>query len=212
MDEAVDRIQLRDLSHRDLPAVAGVHMAAYPDNLLSRLGIEAVRRYYEWLLYGPHDMAARGCELDGSLAGFAFGGVFRGATAGYLRRNRGFLAWRLLSHPWLVGRKDVRERFASDLRWLGGKPAVPAATAIPTTQRPYELLAIGVLPQARQTGLARALVEDAETIARSNNYARIAATVEAGSPDAVEFYEQFGWEKVIQNGRWMGVMTRLLLD
>lgn len=34
--------------------VAGVHVAAFPSSALTRLGSEAVRRYYLWQIEGPH--------------------------------------------------------------------------------------------------------------------------------------------------------------
>lgn len=75
------------LNHDDLPAVAAIHVAAFPDSALTALGVEAVRRYYAWQLDGPHEVFALGVDAvqydnDGTIAnkqliGYCFAGGFR---------------------------------------------------------------------------------------------------------------------------------------
>jgi hypothetical protein len=45
---------IRDLTPTDLDAVAKLHLDAFTDRALTKLGQEAVRRYYEWQMAGPH--------------------------------------------------------------------------------------------------------------------------------------------------------------
>ena len=94
----------------DLPEVTDVHLAAFPDSALTHLGREAVRRYYEWQIVGPHDALNIGAFDDERLIGFCFGGVFRGALGGFLEKNRTFLILRVLTHPWLLFNSLFRER------------------------------------------------------------------------------------------------------
>ncbi|CAG0992531.1 hypothetical protein ANRL4_02561 [Anaerolineae bacterium] len=46
-----------------LPFVVQIHRAAFPDSALTKLGAEAVRRYYLWLMTGPHDAVNVGWQL-----------------------------------------------------------------------------------------------------------------------------------------------------
>ena len=76
-------MEIRNLEAKDLPYVAAVHVAAFPDSALTMLGTEVVRRYYEWQLTGPHDIAALGAFAGAGVEGYCFGGVFRGAMSGF---------------------------------------------------------------------------------------------------------------------------------
>src|SRR5687767_3624542 len=107
---------VREITLVDLAAVAHVHLLAFPLTALSSLGPEAVRRYYHWQLTGPHDVIALCIVQDGELTAFCFGGVFRGALQGFLRRNRFYLGWRLITHPWLLSNKIVRQQIGVALR------------------------------------------------------------------------------------------------
>jgi hypothetical protein len=123
----------RPLVEKDLPAISAIHLAAFPKSALSRLGKGAVRRYYYWLLTGPHpDSFTIGAWQGEQLAGFCFGGKFRGALSGFLRKNRAYLAWRVLTHPWLIRRAAAGyaanfwhfgHRHASSLSRPGGRAA-----------------------------------------------------------------------------------------
>lgn len=78
--------QTKSLTTSDLPHIVRVHRAAFPDSALTKLGSEAVRRYYLWLLIGPHDAVNVGAfDLENVLVGFCFGGKFRGALSGFLQ-------------------------------------------------------------------------------------------------------------------------------
>ena len=59
--------------------------ASFPQSALSKLGREAVARYYASLLRGAHDCLAVGAFTDSRLEGYLFGGVFRGAVTGFIR-------------------------------------------------------------------------------------------------------------------------------
>jgi hypothetical protein len=95
-------VQIRFLIIQDLPQVAKIHMATFPESFLSALGDEVVRRYYEWQLMGPHETTALGVFAQDTLQGFCFGGIFRGAMNGFLRTNRFYLIGKILTHPWII--------------------------------------------------------------------------------------------------------------
>ena len=113
-----DSIRVAELCGNDLPAVAVVHGAAFPESALTKLGPRAVGRYYQWLLTGPHEAASLGIWKDGRLVGFCFGGIFRGALSGFVGNNRWYLAGRVLTHPWLVANPIFRDRLRIGLKGL----------------------------------------------------------------------------------------------
>src|SRR5439155_17891990 len=104
------------LEFRHLPAVALVHARAFPDSALTRLGLEAVRRYYEWQLQGPHEHHFIGVFDQDNLVGFAVGGRARGALAGFVKRNKWFLVRRIMRKPRLVFSEKGRKAMISALQ------------------------------------------------------------------------------------------------
>jgi len=56
---------LRFIGGAALADVAKVHCRAFADAALTRLGCEAVRRYYLWQLEGPHEHWFRGGRMGG---------------------------------------------------------------------------------------------------------------------------------------------------
>src|SRR6267142_2937709 len=103
-------VLIREIQAKDLGHVAAVHQLAFPDSALSMLGTEAVRRYYEWQLVGPHEVTAISAYINTELVGFCFGGLFRGAMSGFVRNNQKFLIRRVLTHPWLMTNPIFRDR------------------------------------------------------------------------------------------------------
>jgi ribosomal protein S18 acetylase RimI-like enzyme len=195
----------------DLPAIVAIHVRAFPDSAITVLGPEAVRRYYEWLVDGPHDAVVMGAWQGAKLVGFCAAGVFRGAMNGFLRKNRGYLALHVASHPWLVLSPLIRERLRSaveiTLRFSRRRQRHDAAAA---PAPPYGVLSIATDPDVRGSGAGRALMLDAEARARSLGHARMVLTVHPENGRAVRFYEQLGWSRRAETGAWSGAMQREL--
>lgn len=214
-------VSVRTLAKEDLAIVAAIHLAAFPDSALGSLGAEAVRRYYEWQLIGPHDIAAFSAECDGELAGFCFGGVFRGAMSGFLSRNRAYLAWRVVTHPWLIFSPLFRDRLTTGLRVLRkfAKPAKPKSVTAPVSKTaPVEtprreifgILALAVNPKFQGKGIGRRLMDASEAIARERGFPQIHLSVNTDNNQAIFFYEGLNWQKVLKEGIWQGEMTKQL--
>ncbi len=208
-----DVVAIRQLEKEDLPAVAAVHVAAFPASTLTTLGVEAVRRYYEWLLTGPHDVTALGAFVDPELVGFCVGGTFRGAMAGFLDRNRTFLAGRLALRPWLLMDPLFRDRLRAAWRRLRrfkrSEQSVVAGNGTTTTRAPcFGILSIAVHPQRQGMGLGRRLMIDAEACARRRGFRLMDLTVDPRNAQGVRFYEGLQWRPVESASRWTGRMTK----
>ena len=199
----------------DLEAVAALHARAFPDAALTAFGPEAVRRYYLWLLEGPHDAKLMLAWRGDRVVGFCAAGWFRGAMRGFLRANRLYLVGCVLRHPSLLRTELARERIALAARltlrfsWLGQVRAKHAA--VPQDVRRFGVLSIATAPDARGSGAGRALMMEAEARARRDGHTSMILTVHPDNVRAVMFYEQLGWERrIVSDGRWTGSMEKRL--
>ena len=213
---ARDQLIVRELRRDDLAEVARVHLAAFEGSALSRLGHEAVRRNYLWLLEGPHESYAIGAFATGRLVGFCFGGRFNGALTGFLHKNRVYLAARVLTHPWLAFGPLFRDRIVLGVKLLLARARRPRNAqpqpAQPASPPAFGILAIGVDPRAQGTGAGKALMLQSEERARQLAYAAMELCVAPTNDKAIRFYERLGWAKDIAGGGWgrNGLMTKSL--
>jgi ribosomal protein S18 acetylase RimI-like enzyme len=205
-------IEIRDLDQQDLPAIARIHALAFHDSALTALGAGAVRHYYEWQLTGPHDVSALGAFSGNEMAGFCFGGVFRGAMSGFLRKNRIYLAWLVLTHPWLVANPLFRNRLANALKVLRrfSKPAQTNQLNQIHKKPSFGILSIAVNPEFQGMGAGKVLMMESETIARRQGFDEMNLTVNPDNHQAVRFYDSLGWQKVTRGSAWSGEMVKTL--
>ena len=205
-------IVIRELNAQDLGGLTKIHLAAFPDSALTKLGKEAVRRYYKWLLEGPHQAIRLGALVNAELAGFCFGGIFHGAMSGFLRNNRLYLSLCVLRRPWIATNPIFRDRIANALiilRKNKHNPHPQPELNKPTT-RPFGILAIAVDPRQQGLGLGKLLMEEAEQVARQQGFREMNLTVSTANHRAIRFYESLDWGKVIKNSAWEGGMKKTL--
>jgi ribosomal protein S18 acetylase RimI-like enzyme len=208
-------IEIRPVQVANLGDVAAVHMRAFPDSALTRLGLEAVRRYYEWLLLGPYDQTVLAAWVNEKIVGFLFGGCFRGAMGGFLKKNALFLALNTLRRPWLVTNAIFRERirfgFANFHKKTNSCPSnVPVPPANNHKLR-FGVLALAVDPAAQGMGIGQALMAAIEQIARVQGFERMSLTVHVDNYQAIRFYEKQGWKRLLTSaGEWKGSMRKEL--
>jgi ribosomal protein S18 acetylase RimI-like enzyme len=204
--------RLRPLVLDDLAEVARVHAAAFRSSALTALGPEAVRRYYEWLLTGPHHTAALGAFHADRLVGFCIGGTFAGAMSGFLRRNRAFLAWRVLTCPSLLSREAVRRRLAAARLAMRHRATAAHDQPRARTDAPssFAILSIAVHPHHEGRHIGSALMGAMETIARERGFESMHLTVHVDNERARRFYERHGWTSIPLDGKSDGVMRKRL--
>lgn len=208
---------MRDLSVENLPAVASIHTAAFPDSALTKLGREAVRRYYEWQIVGPHDGVNIGAFSDDAMLGFCFGGIRRGALGGFLEKNRRFLIIRVATRPWLLFNPLFRERAQFAIQRLFGKlrPSKPPVAAssqpvVPQSIPAFGILSIAVDPRYQGSGAAQLLMEYSEQEALRRGFFRMHLTVHPSNTRAVRFYEKMGWQRDEHSEVWDGSMSKMI--
>lgn len=206
--------EVADLGIDDLSEIATVHVLAFPDSELTHLGHEAVRRNYLWQFEGPHDLVALGVRSDGRLVGFLFGGVFRGSTIGFVKREHWFLLGRVLRNPSMIVNSKSLSRIGLAVRLLGRRSR-PARSENPdqVPVRSFGVLSVAVDPSTQGTGVGQLLMAEAEARARAAGFASMHLTVHPDNDRAVRFYEKGGWLRASSaDGTWSGRMTRQLDD
>ena len=216
---------VRELSPSDIPEVARIHLAAFPESVLSKLGAGPVSGYYRWLMTGPHDLYAVGVEENGRLLGFAFTGIFRGAASGFIRHNWLSLSGHLLLRPWLIFKVRDRLGLATIWRLLSAaltmrKPRVnstppaplPVAPAPATSDRPFGVLSIATDPSVQRRGVGGLLMDAAESRASQLGYSSVYLTVHPSNTRALSFYERGGWTRILDSdGEFRGSMKKVVI-
>lgn len=205
---------VRSLELKDLPRIAQLHQRAFPESALTRLGLEPVKRYYAWLLTGPHESISIGVFNDQNfLIGFCFAGIFHGALSGYLAHNRKFLTYRLLTHPWLVFNPIVIDRLKIALGIFRKRRIGPPGVKIDEVtqkQQSYGVLSIATDPSSQGSGIGRQLMEVVEHQAMTEGFRQLHLTVHPNNTKAVSFYQKCGWQKSMNAEPWEGRMEKHL--
>jgi ribosomal protein S18 acetylase RimI-like enzyme len=205
-----NQLMIRNITIEDLQAISDIHLRAFPGSALTKLGLEAVRRYYHWQLTGPHESYSIIAIDNQQIAGFCFGGVFHGALSGFLRINQAFLVRRVMSHPWLLFNELFRSRVKSALLSLKiirmrKKQSLEVSENKPKS---YGILSIAVDPQIQSRGIGRALMLAAENDAIEKGFEQMHLTVSPKNLQAIKFYAGLGWVK--KNEPWSGSMIKYL--
>jgi len=110
-----------------------------------------------------------------------------------------------------------RERAAVGVRILrrfGRQPSnTPTAAALTVAKpvSPFGILAIAVHPDSHGQGIGKALMFEAEHIARRRDFKEMQLTVEMSNHQAVSFYESLNWTKTLHQGAWQGEMRKALV-
>ena len=208
-------VRIAELDRADLAAAVEVHRASFAGDPVSLLGHEATRRYYLWLLDGPHASVAFSAHLGDRLVGVLVGGSFGSLFPGFLRRNLPFVLFTLATRPRLLAHPSIGGRIAGRLVPGGtasGGTEPSARTAFPAAEPPpgraWELLAIAVSPEARGHGVGALLVDEATRRARATGYDRLELSVHPDNEGAIRFYERIGWSKLTSGDAWSGRMWR----
>jgi len=195
------------LQIHDLEQVANIHLNAFPQAALTRLGREAIRRYYEWQLIGPHNCLALGAFANDSMVGFCFAGTFRGSFTGFIRKNKNFLIFRVITHPWLLLNSLFinRVRLAVKSLW---KRKVSSPSDTVKKEPSFGILAIAVDPDFQGNNFGYLLLSKSEKYSSLSGYTKMHLTVHPDNSNAVKFYIRNGWKKIPSDHNWTGRMEK----
>lgn len=189
-------VAIRVLDINDCFSVARIHTLAFPESSLTRLGIEAVRRYYAQQMVETNDCLAMGAFQEDGMAGFIYAGIFHGVLNDFLYKNRLFLTGRVLAHPWLVFDPMFRDALRLALQKLKKRHAAVQPQKDPGVKaRPFVVLSIAVDPRVQKSGIGQMLMRYAEKEALDRGFQWMSLTVNQDNCAAIRFYEKNGWQK-----------------
>lgn len=180
---------IRPLTSNDIEEITRVHLLAFPDAAMSKMGQPIVAHYYRWQFEAPHKLVALGYFEGPVLAGFCFAGIFYGAVGGFVKRYKRLLIVAILKKPWLIFDSDVRQRLATGVKILFRKKR----QAPSSRSKAFSILSIAVDPEIQGKGIGRKLVAATEVVCKDWHYSRIHLTVHERNVQAVEFYRRLGF-------------------
>ena len=212
MEPAVDHtVFIRDLNATDLPAVAALHIQAFPDSLLTRLGRQAICKYYEWQSQPPNECHAIGGFEGEEMAGFCYSGSFRDSEVYFVTRHWYLAIPAVLKEPGLLRQIDPIRRLLYLIKAIPKKILAKFARKN-NSNRPtkkYGILSIAVSPAFQHSGIGTLLVQAVYKDALTKGYTQIRLSVHPDNQKAVQFYQKEGWGKVLDtNGKWAGAMIK----
>jgi GNAT superfamily N-acetyltransferase len=185
------------LDAADLAEVTQVHIAAFPDSALSRLGPALVHRHYAWRLEDASDAFLLGArDASGRLLGFVLAGSFDTSIDRFVLENIAPVLLVVARHPWRFAGKTMRSRLAMLVRLvlLRSRPTSEVRIESPP-RRPatFRVLSLAVHPDIEGRGVGRRLMEATDRRARSRGVTEMGLRVHRDNARAVRFYLALGW-------------------
>ncbi|MGC8626705.1 MAG: GNAT family N-acetyltransferase [Acidimicrobiales bacterium] len=194
--------RVRPLRSSDVPASAALHLDVLGAEFLARGGEKFLRRYHAAWLASPFAMTLGAVDEDGQLLGALLGTVSPRAHYQRMFRDHGAaLALALLERSVLSPRFGFELLATRGVRYARAVALqlVPArrgqAGPVPTPGRQVgEVTHLMVAPEAQGKGVGRALVEEAERVARAAGLDELVLVTPPDLP-ARQFYEHLGWQE-----------------
>lgn len=208
----ISNIRLRPIDISGCLLVATIHSRSFPDSSLTRLGREAVRRYYVSQLNESNDCLAMGAFQDNRMVGYIFAGSFHGVLTSFLNDNQLFLAMLVITRPWLALDPMFRDAVKFALRKLRQKRPAPVGKEVAKTEKTaFIILSIAVDPQFQNQGIGQLLLDAAENEAMARGYLKMLLSVNPGNDTAIHFYEKNGWQRTTRFHRKNVEMEKQLI-
>ena len=195
----------------DLNNVAILHQKAFKNSTLTKFGVESIKRYYAWQLFGPHNCYAVGVfNKNDSLLGFCFAGVFQNSLSGFLLKNKRFLFSRAITHPWLIINPQLIGQIKNIFR-IFKKTKITNTNASTSNNNSFGILSIAVDPERNGSGIGTIIMNLVEEKAIKQGYSQMHLTVHPNNGRAIAFYEKCGWKKSTNaKEKWTGYMIKSL--
>ncbi len=194
------------LEESDLQQIVNIHIQAFPDSALTKTGIGLIKRYYSWLLFGPHLEAVYFGAFDkkNNLQGYCFCGKYKGDIAVFLRENWKYCFMYILKHPGGLIKVLSSKKLSQVYRLLIPLKKNKVVYSLPA--RRFGILSIAVHPILQNQGIGHLLLEETIMQAKVRKFTEIYLTVHKSNIKAITFYRKNGWEKIPNKNDWQGLM------
>lgn len=200
---------IREIGVSEIDKIVDIHLEAFPNSAMTSLGGDTVRRFYAWILEGPHEIAPLGAFKEDQLIGYTIGGLFRGATGGFVRKNRSFLVGKVLRRPWLIRNELFKERLKLGLGILfrRGRPSPSTSENGAPYEKQFGLLVTAVHPKHRGSSVFH-LIKRAEEIAVDRGFFEVTLSIDPKDHRLAQMYTWLGYEKYPDDKNWKGFFRK----
>jgi ribosomal protein S18 acetylase RimI-like enzyme len=177
-------LTLRSIAPADAPALARLHLAAFPGFFLSELGASFLTLFYRRVAETPSALSAVALDQTGQPVGFVVGSS----------NPRGFYR-RLLLRDWLsFGLRALPSAIARPARVRRLVRAVRHPAANPAGEGTAGLFSLAVDPRLQGGSIGRSLVEAFLRAAAERSITSVYLTTDARDNERVNrFYERCGF-------------------
>lgn len=205
-------LQIRPITTEELPRVAGLHMRAFPNSLLTKFGNLIVEEYYRSQTQPPNECMTIGGYIKDKLIGFCFSGVFKDSETGFLRRNLQLILAQVFRHPRLLLEPVLLHRVWEVFHLMTFGPKNNPGS-VEVREKKYGILSIAVDPESHGFGVGKTIMQHVYQDARNKGFKEMRLSVHVDNTQAIGFYEKEGWEKIeTKDGRWLGLMKKNITD
>jgi ribosomal protein S18 acetylase RimI-like enzyme len=173
-------------------AAAAVHLRTLPESRSALMGPGYVRSFIDWFRHPGHGgIALAGVAETGELVAYVVG-----APLGYPRQLSRDLRWPSLAavaiRPWLFLKREFSSGLVGRLRLtVTGRLQEHIDLGLPGPT--MSLVAMGVLPAFRRTGIGRRLLQEFERCAVEMKMRSMHLSTGSDNTAARQFYESHGW-------------------
>jgi ribosomal protein S18 acetylase RimI-like enzyme len=203
-----DDVCVRSVGTKDLEAIAEIHIAAFPNSLLTQFGVDAVVRNYRAHFESQGLVRAGGAAISGKLVGLYIA-VCDDTPRRFIRLRSSFLVRQAVRSPGLWCSKQLWSHAGFRLR-----QAVISllALGVPANVRQisrFRIMVLAIHPEYQGLGLGSMLIADAEHAARGFGAKGMYLGVNKSNARAIRFYERNGWRR--DRGLAGSTMTKMFL-
>jgi hypothetical protein len=205
------KIEVKPIGIDKITLMTQVHLSAFSNSLLTRLGFDVVSKYYEWqftdIIKYKKKIFALGVFYGDEMAAFIIFGISRNAKIGFLKKNWAFLIFKVLSK---IGKFKINEiiEIMSNFNYLIKKIRVKNNLYVQeriNEKESFGILVIACKIEFQGRGFGTLLMRNAEKIAKKNESLSIRLSVRDSNENAQKIYEALGYVKVLDiNGNWLG--------
>ena len=202
---------VKSIDVKEIDAMASVHVDAFSENLMTKLGSIVVKRYYLWQFTDIEKYNKKihsiGVFDNNELVAFTIFGIPRNAKIGFLRKNFLILSFMAIInfHKYSFSDfKDVLKNISYLTRKILFFFKKQKEPNISTKKDSYGILVTACKRDYEGRGFGTLLMRNAEKIVKEHSTS-LSLSVRESNTNAWKIYEVLGYEKVKDvNGNWIG--------
>lgn len=207
-----NKFQTKAINEDFIDQIVFVHLSAFKNSLMTRLGHNVVRAYYTWQFTDieKYDkrIFAEGVFHEDKLVAYTIFGLPRNAKIGFLRKYWCTLLFAAVTRFYKIRPREFQEVYAI-VKYFFSKLLSFSANVSPVDNTSagevFGFLVTACLSEYEGRGLGTLLMRRAEKIAQSKNAVAIRLSVRETNNGALKIYEALGYRKIFdENNIWVG--------